>query len=768
MKKNYFLSIVFILFGIVFSQSQNKLSFENSNKQLSSLDKNFKEYKVLTLTDEIKKLSSGEQITINYGQDFTFTLFENKILSSNYILSIKGEKGIERKSIYETNFDGKYFRNEDIAEKNQLIFSYFENSYSIYIKNTTSEFYIEPLKKFDKMAISNEYVFYEVKDVIAPENTFCGVKENQKRVENNKINTENQRIGTCKTVDLAFSIDYTMYSYYNSINDAINRTLEILNLTEANYKIANGISDDVKFKVVEHYLVTCDVCNYWPSTLDISLNYNGLSSNAYRMFVNQYDMKIHWQNQGGPGSIVGLGAYNICNTNLAQNGYGTATVKNYPNDTNFIRCILSHEIGHNFGCQHDSEIMNAYVSGSNSWSPQSIVTINNTFANSSTCMATCVTNTCDNKKVVDALVIPDMINNKINVSWLAETGVDFKVRLYNTLTATWSPYTTFSYPNNTTFYTFSQTHCTDIYRVEITPVCSGIIGISEQIVFSISKNVAAPALSFSSSIQNQTLCGGKLYNFSVISIDGGTTPTYQWKVNGVNAGTNSPTFTSSLLQNNDVLSCNLTSSATCVVSPFASVNKTVTVIAPSVLSNSISSSLTTICAGTSITLTATGTNIQGQYPYYQWFLNGTQISGQGGPIGGTGGLSGPVITVTPLNTGDVYTCQLFDGEGCHTTTGGVMSNSITVTIQNPCILATDIFSISGLEYYPNPIKNEFLITANENLKMVSIFNLLGQKMFSNVLNSYKTVLDFSNLPNAIYFVKIETENQSKIIKVSKD
>ena len=177
-----------------------------------------------------------------------------------------------------------------------------------------------------------------------------------------------------------------MYSVYNSVNGAINRTLEVLNLSEANYKIANGISDDIKFNVVEHYIVTCDECNYWPSSLEIYTNHSALSSNAYRMFVNQYDMKIHWQNQGGSGSVVGLGSYNICNSNLSQNGYGIATVKNYSTNTNFIRCILSHEMGHNFGCQHDSEIMNAYVSGSNLWSAPSIVTINTTLANSSTCM----------------------------------------------------------------------------------------------------------------------------------------------------------------------------------------------------------------------------------------------------------------------------------------------------------------------------------------------------------------------------------------------
>jgi hypothetical protein len=56
-----------------------------------------------------------------------------------------------------------------------------------------------------------------------------------------------------------------------------------------------------------------------------------------------------------------------------------------------------------------------------------------------------------------------------------------------------------------------------------------------------------------------TICPGALVNFTATSTDGGTTPVYQWQLNGSNTGTNSSSYSNSTLSNNDIVTCILTS-----------------------------------------------------------------------------------------------------------------------------------------------------------------------------------------------------------------
>ena len=763
MKKNYIILIHLILFTTVISNAQNTLSFTETNKKSIKLKNNFKAYKIITINDNFNKKESNETLNIQLTKTYKYILKENKLLSANYKVTINGKNGIEEKKLSEIDFDGKYFTNKDISTKKQLLLSTYKNTYTIYIKDSETEFYIEALKKYDASAKSTDYIYYNVSDAIIPEKMDCGFKASNKQ-NRTKSNYE-QQTGGCKTVEIAFSVDYTMYNTYNSIGGTINRTLEVLNLSEANYSIANGISDDVHFKVAQHYIVTCNTCNYWPTTLAIYDNYAKLATYANQMFTNHYDLKIHWQNQGGAGPVVGLGSYGICSPTNG-NGFGRAVVKNYATNTNFIRCILSHEIGHNFGCEHNTEIMRATVSGSNSWSATSIETINNSLLTYA-CLSDCNTDACDNKKVNNAVVTLDVPTNTINASWLAEDGIDFKVRLYDFNTDIWTAYTTIIYPENTISYTFEQVHCTDKYKIDIVPVCNGINGISTQIAFNIDGNVEAPVLAFNY-LSEDALCRGEVSYFTVSAIDEGTTPIYQWKINGTDVGTNDPNFSTNSLQNNDVLSCHLTSSATCVSSPYASVSTTVSVEEPTLLAVTINASETTICAGNEVTLTAVGTNVTGRYPYYSWRLNGNHIQD-----GGTGeGQSGPTITVIPANDGDVYTCILYDGGACHTNgTGqegnGATSNEITITILNPCTLSNKEFEILGLEYYPNPVKKEFTIKANEEILDITVYNLLGQKVIYKKINGLETVLNVSSLDKSTYFIRIKAKSHTEIVKIIK-
>ncbi len=71
-----------------------------------------------------------------------------------------------------------------------------------------------------------------------------------------------------------------------------------------------------------------------------------------------------------------------------------------------------------------------------------------------------------------------------------------------------------------------------------------------------------PSISISSS--GASTCAGTTVFFTAVPTNGGTSPIYQWKINGVNiAGAMANTYSSNSLPNNSLVSCALTSNAAC-------------------------------------------------------------------------------------------------------------------------------------------------------------------------------------------------------------
>ncbi|MBL7137627.1 MAG: hypothetical protein ISS17_02495 [Bacteroidales bacterium] len=105
-------------------------------------------------------------------------------------------------------------------------------------------------------------------------------------------------------------------------------------------------------------------------------------------------------------------------------------------------------------------------------------------------------------------------------------------------------------------------------------------------------------------------------------MNGGTNPTFQWKVNGTDTGTNTPVFTY-IPENGDRVYCVLTSSySTCTTNNPATSDTIVMIVNPNLpVSVTVVASQNPVCAGTSVTFTATPVN-GGTSPTYQWKVNG--------------------------------------------------------------------------------------------------------------------------------------------------
>jgi uncharacterized protein (TIGR02145 family) len=168
------------------------------------------------------------------------------------------------------------------------------------------------------------------------------------------------------------------------------------------------------------------------------------------------------------------------------------------------------------------------------------------------------------------------------------------------------------------------------------------------------------------------VCAGSSVTFTATPINGGTTPFFQWKVNGINTGTDSPNF-SYFPVNGDLVTCILTSSEQCTSNnPASSIQYPVSVNPLLPVSITISPSANPFCVGNPVTFTAIPTN-GGTSPSYQWKVNGINV-----------GSNNTVYTYIPVS-GDFVLCILTSNIACPTGNPAT-SNTITM-IQNNNLLA---------------------------------------------------------------------------------
>ena len=176
-------------------------------------------------------------------------------------------------------------------------------------------------------------------------------------------------------------------------------------------------------------------------------------------------------------------------------------------------------------------------------------------------------------------------------------------------------------------------------------------------------------------------CPGTTQTFTAYAVNGGTSPAYQWKVNGTSVGTGT-TYTSSTLSNLDVVSCVLTSNATCATTTTVTSNSiTMSLVGTIVPAIAISTTTASACTGTAITFNSVISN-GGTSPVYSWKVNGTSVG------------TGTTYTSSTLSNLDVVTCVLTSNASC-LTTPTANSNGITISISSPVTPAISIAVSTG-------------------------------------------------------------------------
>jgi len=243
-------------------------------------------------------------------------------------------------------------------------------------------------------------------------------------------------------------------------------------------------------------------------------------------------------------------------------------------------------------------------------------------------------------------------------------------------------------------------------------------GVSQPFSVTYLPQGAAPAVSIAITGGSLPACPGSKITFKATPVNGGTTPAYQWKVDGLNMGSSSDTFTLIASTNGQVVSCALASSISCFAGQQLPVDS-MSILVPPV--NSFEAIVTQtkgfnpFCPGDTVTFKAAA--IIGYNPAYQWKVDGNDA-----------GTNSPEFTSAVLNAGQAITCAITAMPGC-----GVDAKIGTEGVFN------DVTTTNGAAYptYYGNGHQQYLIRASELFALgfsAGTFNRLGFVTGSNVGN----------------------------------
>jgi hypothetical protein len=94
------------------------------------------------------------------------------------------------------------------------------------------------------------------------------------------------------------------------------------------------------------------------------------------------------------------------------------------------------------------------------------------------------------------------------------------------------------------------------------------------------------------------------------------------------------------------------------------------------------------------------------------------------------------------------------------------SNSDTAQIYVDLCTGIESFSVNqNISIIPNPNNGIFSLNSFNKISSIEIVNVLGEKIYSSVINSNKLEIDLSTQPRGIYFVEVMVGNERRTKKI---
>ncbi|HYG53425.1 MAG TPA: T9SS type A sorting domain-containing protein, partial [Flavobacteriales bacterium] len=245
-----------------------------------------------------------------------------------------------------------------------------------------------------------------------------------------------------------------------------------------------------------------------------------------------------------------------------------------------------------------------------------------------------------------------------------------------------------------------------------------------------------PTITITITTGSNPSCSSQPVTFTASVTNGGSSPTYQWQVNGANVGTGASTFTTSTLVTGDVVTCILGSSDPCA-SPTSVTSAGITMT----VNPTPSTPVITISGADLVSSSATGN---------QWYLDGVLIPGATGQ------------TYTPVTNG-TYTVVV-------TSSGCASGSSAGTVVTNVGI--EEIDNVFGLTIYPNPNDGIFTVhfnsSKNQDFKL-RLTNAIGQLVYTEDVKGtggkLSVVIKVKDVQTGMYNLTLSSGDTEVIKKV---
>lgn len=322
---------------------------------------------------------SGSTSQLNLGnRQWSLQLVNSGIISPNYTLQVQTLGGLETMP---SNAAKKAFRGIEVNGGGSVRLTIDDDFICGFVREGTEMVFIEPLWWHEKTAAHDLFVVYNASAVNRDLDAGCialewdtNIQQNQPEVDDDH-GDEPESVLACYELELAIASDRSMFDKYGSVGAVEDHNIAVINNVQDDYN--GSFNHDVTIAIITQLVITGT--DPWTTSLDA-----GALLGSFRNwgqgggFGITFDLGELWTNRDFTGGTVGIAYLNsVCNSTKYH------CLQDFTSNAEVLRCMTSHEIGHNFNANHDvtgcppNFIMCPFVTTSSNWSANSITVISN-------------------------------------------------------------------------------------------------------------------------------------------------------------------------------------------------------------------------------------------------------------------------------------------------------------------------------------------------------------------------------------------------------